>query len=368
MQDDNDKPVGADDPELLGGEDERPGLASVARSNAVAKALPIEPPPLAIGTHPPPRASYLIAMACGGLVVLLGFLGTLHLLQRTGHLPPPALSNSACLDEKLRFFRDMPPYRPTLLVVGSSVAWRGMDGAALQAAAAGVRSLNGGFCGLHVNQTQFATGWLLGHFPGVDTILMLAVPQDFTACASEPTAVFDEAAANSYAFGHAWPWKYYFEYFDPVSLARNALKISAQRANRIPLDPLVFTPTGDGPLNTTVTRSTLGDGAMPGFDPACFMALHDMAAMITGTGRHFAIVQMPLKPEWSRDYDPDNAVRDRFAAEVGAALSGTAGRRWEAAGHIALPDAAFTDAIHLRWSAVAGLSRAIGKALTAGDL
>jgi hypothetical protein len=142
---------------------------------------------------------------------------------------------------------------------------------------------------------------------------------------------------------------------------RNALKVAAQRSNRIPLDPLVFTKDGDGPLDTAVTRSTLGDDEMPGFDDACFHSLRQMAVSAAAAGRQFTFVQMPMKPEWNRSYDPDGRIHDLFAAKIADALSGTEGRSWDASTHSSLPDAAFTDAIHLRWSAVAGLSRIIGQ-------
>jgi len=351
-----------EDPQLLGGERATPpGAKEAERISAHAASLPADAKPLVDGSKRRPRANYLVAMAGGGALTLIGFLGLLHVLGMTGHLPPPALSNSVCVDEKLSFLRNMPTTNPNLLVVGSSVAWRGIDGSALTETSPGIRPLNGAFCGLHANQARFTTDWLLKHFTGTRAILMLAVPQDFTDCNGTPAAVFDPKAADAYVFDHAWPWGFYFEFFDPVSLLRNALKVAAQRSNRIPLDPLVFTKDGDGPLDTPVTRSTLGDNEMSGFDDACFTSLHEMAASATASGRQFTFVQMPMKPEWTRSYDPDGKIHDLFAAKVDSALAGTEGRNWDASTHSSLPDAAFTDAIHLRWSAVAGLSRIIGQ-------
>ncbi len=142
---------------------------------------------------------------------------------------------------------------------------------------------------------------------------------------------------------------------------RNAARIAAQRDNSIPLDPLVFTRDGDGPLDTTVTRSTLGDEAMSDFDDACFAALHSMAADAAASGRHFTFIQMPTKPEWNRSYDPGGHIHDLFRKKIAAALAGTGGQSWDAAAHSVLQDGDFTDAIHLRWSAVGGLSRLIGE-------
>ncbi len=351
-----------EDSKLLGGERAMPPAAKESeRISATAASLPVDSASLADGAQRSPRPIYLVAMVGGGVFAIVGFLGLLYALGLTGHLPPPAISNSVCVDEKLSFLRNMPATDPNLLVVGSSVAWRGIDGSVLTEASPGIRPLNGAFCGLHANQARFTADWLLKHFTGVRTILMLAVPQDFTDCADTPAAVFDKTSADAYVFEHARPWDFYFEYFDPVSLMRNALKVAAQRSNRIPLDPLVFTREGDGPLDTSVTRSTLGDHEMPKFDDACFDSLHEMAASASASGRHFTFIQMPMKPEWNRSYDPEGRIHDLFATKIASALSGTGGRSWDASRNSSLPDAAFTDAIHLRWSAVAGLSRIIGQ-------
>lgn len=351
-----------DEPELLGGEQAAlPDAADIARSDADAGPLPVQ---AATGRGMSSRrsAGYLSGIAGGSAFVLLGFFALLQLLGATGHLPPPALTNSVCIDEKLRFLRNAPDLDPNLLIVGSSVAWRGIDSIALQEAAApGTRVLNGAFCGLHANQTRFVADWLLGHFTAATTVLMPVVPEDFTDCTGTTAALFDTRDADAYVFGRAWPWPFYFRYFVPASLLRNATRIAAQRDNRIPLDPLVFTRSGDGPLDTTVSRDTLGVGAMPEFDAACFAALHDMAAGAAGAGRRLTVIDMPIKPEWSRRYDPDGRVHDLFLARVRSALEGTGGQSWDAPAHDALPDAAFTDAIHLRWSAVPGLSRLIGR-------
>ncbi len=352
--------------DLLGGERSgTPRPEEIARSSAIATGS--EP---AAGARAPQslraaRPDYLISLLCGGAFMVLGFFGLLQLLKASGHLPPPAISNNVCIDDKLRFLRDTPPPEPNLLITGSSVAWRGIDGDVLAQTAAGTRPLNGGFCGLKTNQTEFVTGWLLHHYPSTLTVLMLVVPQDFTGCHDVATAVFDPEEADRYVFERHWRWSFYFRYFDPLSLLRNARKIAAQRDNRIPLDPLVFTKTGDGPLDTDVSRSTLGDGAMPAFDGSCFDALRATARSVIASGRRFTVVQMPMKPEWSRRFDAAGDIHADFAAKIDTALSGTGGARWDASTSVTLPESAFTDAIHLRWSAVSGLSRVIAQQVLA---
>ncbi|MBO1325503.1 hypothetical protein K2X14_10805 [Acetobacter sp. TBRC 12305] len=305
--------------------------------------------------------SYFAWLACGGLLCLAAFMVLLRGLDAVGHLPPPALSNSVCVDEKLRFLREKGEISPNLLIVGSSVAWRGVDSAALEASTPGAQVLNGAFCGLKATQTAFVTDWLLHHYHAVRVVVMLVVPQDFTGCRQVADHVFNIHDADAYVFARRSRWGFYYRYFDPVSLLHNAVGIAAQRQNRTPLDPLVFTPTGDGPLNTIVTRPTLGDLAMPDFDTTCFTAMRDMARHLSAAGIRMTVVEMPLKPEWHRLYDPAWHVADTFDQRLDAALAGSDARRWNADYSTPLMDADFTDAVHIRWSAATSLSRVIGR-------
>ena len=352
------------DTDLLGGESvEVPDTAAVGRSTAEALSPARERAWRTLIRFPRFGSPYFFWMGCGGLLMASLFLLLLRGLDATGHLPPPALSNNLCLDEKLRFLRERIGVAPNFLIVGSSVAWRGVNGSVLQAALPGTRVLNGAFCGLKTTQTAFTTDWLLRHYDTVREVLMPAVPQDFTSCNSVATRVFDAQDADAYVFGGAWRWEFYYRYFDPVSLIRNAAGISARRHNQIPLDPLGFTPTGDGPLDTTVSREALGDLAMPPFEGACFIAVRNMAQRLQEHGIRLTVLAMPLKPEWQRLYDPAGQIRREFAGKLDAALAGTKARHVDGGETASLSDADFTDAIHIRWSAATVFSRAIGEQL-----
>ncbi len=74
---------------------------------------------------------YLLSLSTGVLGALGLFWLALFWLERTENLPPPAFSNNLCVDEKLDFLRSKPIASPNLLVIGSSVAWRHVDGDAL---------------------------------------------------------------------------------------------------------------------------------------------------------------------------------------------------------------------------------------------
>ena len=305
----------------------------------------------------------VLATAAGALGLLCLFLLGLGV---TGHLPPPNIANTLCVDEKLAFHRDHPPGSPNLLVVGSSVAWRHFDGAAAVRAAPGVVPLNGGFCGLRANQSAFVADWLLARLPSVREVLLIASPQDFADCRARPAAVFDRDDADRYVFGHAWALPFYLRYLDPRPFLRNIGTVAAQRRNDIPLDPLVFDRYGDGPLDTDVVRDTLLYGAVPAYDPACFAALRAMAQRVEADGRRLMVASTPLHPEWKARHDPDGRSRAAFEAGLRGAVEGTGAAFWngDAGTAFAAPD--FTDAIHLRWAAVDDFTDAMARSFGFG--
>jgi hypothetical protein len=298
-----------------------------------------------------------IASLFGGFVgALASFYLLLFMLLATGHLPPPAFTNSLCIDEKLSFMRDHPVASPDLLVIGSSVAWRHFDGAAVANGAQGMRPLNGGFCGLHANQSVYVANWLLDHEPTVRQVLMIASPQDFAECHNKPEAVFDRTDASSFVYGGASRWPYYIRYFSPGSLFGNARRVKDQRANRIELDPLVFDRFGDGPLNTASSRPTLYYGRPAVLDPACFQALQALGTRLQREGRQLMVVATPLHPDWKAKEDPDGKFHDDFNARILEVVKTTNARYWDADRERKTARASFTDAIHLRWSAAQDFS------------
>ncbi|MFC3609264.1 hypothetical protein [Stutzerimonas tarimensis] len=309
---------------------------------------------------------YLLAMAGGLLGALVLFAGVLLTLERTDHLPPPAFSNSLCVDEKLGFLRSHRLDDPDLLVIGSSVAWRHFDGAAVVEASPGTRPLNGAFCGLHANQSAYAAHWLLDREPGIRQVVMIADPQDFTGCWRVREAVFDRDDADRYVYGEASSWPYYLRYFAPVSLVRNALGIQDQRTARNEWDPLVFDRFGDGPLDTPNSRGLLYGRPEP-LDPVCFDALRALAERLHHQGIGFTLVSTPLHPDWKARHDPQRQLLDRFDRQLAQSLAGTDAHYWNADRDHGMPAAAFVDAIHLRWSAARLFSADLARALRARE-
>jgi hypothetical protein len=300
----------------------------------------------------PTWSAYLVAFL-GSLVAMFAlYHGALLGLSATGNLPPPAITNSLCIDEKFASMRQEPPEAPTMLVVGSSVAWRHFDGDTMKRALPGTVPFNGGMCGRSINQTTYATDWLLSHFGTVRDVLLIASPQDFDSCPASSTAFFDRRDVDDYVFGQANPWLYYTRYFSLVSLARNALSIADKRSGADRIDPLVFDKYGSGPLGGEGVRGTLLYGKVAEADPACLRALSQLARTSRQEGRRFMVVSTPLHPEWRRLYDPRGEYLGRLNAAITEALAGSGAEFWDGNSSQSVDAADFFDAIHLRWTAV----------------
>ena len=309
-------------------------------------------------TVAPASQGYIVALVGAMVATLAAFYLTLLALLATDNLPPPAFSNSLCIDEKLRFMREHPAPSPNLLVIGSSVAWRHFDSAAVANHVQGIRPLNGAFCALPANGSEYVASWLLDRHPTVRQVLMIAAPQDFAECSKKPTVVFDREDVDNFVYGGASRWPYYLRYFSPISLVGNARKVKYERANL-----LTFTRFGDGPLNTTRSLETLGYGPPEPLESACFQALRSLATRLQRDGRQLMVVTTPLHPDWKAQVDPDGKFFADFDARMRAALKATNARYWDADKEWKPDRAAFTDAIHLRWSAAQEFSAALARQL-----
>ncbi len=305
------------------------------------------------------RSRYLLSLFAGLFGALALFCVALFTLERTGNLPPPAFTNSLCVDEKLNFLRQNPIQSPNLLVIGSSVAWRHVDGNALIKAMPEIRPLNGAFCGLFANQSTYVGHWLLDREQSIRSVVMIADPQDFAGCWRVPTAVFNREHVDPYVYEGASRWGYYMRYFAPKSLARNALTVKAQRAGQIEWDPLVFNRFGDGPLRTRNTRELMY-GKPDALDRNCFNALQQMSARLRQEGRNLMVVSTPLHPQWKEKYDPDGTFLADFDRRIADAL-GDSGTYWNADKDWSTPVGSFVDAVHLRWSAAQEFTEALAE-------
>ena len=300
--------------------------------------------------------------------MLAVYLGSLAGLARIDALPPPPIVNSVCADIKLQFFRDHPPKQPTLLVVGSSVAWRDVDSAQFVRANSGVRPLNAGFCAAQIHQTHFISNYFIERYPSINAVIAILEPHDFRACTRTTTQLFPPSDADDYIYHRTWLYGLYLRYFDLWALQRNARHLLAVRTGRDLSDPMTFTPYADGPLE--VAKGGGGNlvyGKFEGFDRSCFTRLHEMAEELKAQNRRFFVATVPLNPEWRARFDVDDSVQTAFVAGIGEALGGTGAEFWNGAKAFPAKPGMFADAVHLLWPAARKFSHALAAAALKQD-
>jgi hypothetical protein len=306
--------------------------------------------------------SYLLFVALTGVSLTALYLCGLVALNQIGDLPPPPIVNSLCADEKLAFLREHPPTTPTLLIIGSSVAWRDIDSAQIQARFPGTTPLNAGFCAAQLNQSAFIAHYFVERFPSLNTIVAVVEPHDFRACSKTPAQLFDPNDADDYIFRRRWLYGLYFRYFDALSLQRNVRHLRAVRDGRDLNDPMTFTKFGDGPVTISGDRG-LVYGKFEGYDPSCFTDLHRLAESITSSGRRFLLATAPLNPDWVQQFDADGAVHAGFTSGIKNALSGTGAKFWDSGKSFSPQPPMFGDAVHLMWPASKQYTAALTDAL-----
>ena len=114
--------------------------------------------------------------------------------------------------------------------------------------------LNGAFCGLKMNQTEFATGYLLGHYPSVQSVVLIVSPLDLSECSTTNARVFDPKDVDGFVFRRDFAFTFYLKYFDPLTLAKNVLILRSMQEGELPLDAMMLDQYGDAPLDTDASR------------------------------------------------------------------------------------------------------------------
>lgn len=298
---------------------------------------------------------YLLAMLAGAMLTAAFMGGIAAFLHSRNALPPPQISNSLCIDEKLRIMREQPPQSPNLLVIGSSVAWRHFNSSAAMAANASIRPYNAGLCGQSLAQTAQTAQWLLSRLPSVRHVMLLASPVDFQNC-SDGANTLNYADADGYVFGRKRAWRYYLRYFDPLTFLRNAYGLRSRRVNPNRFEALVIDRFGDGPMEPPQTRGMHYRELGP-FDRSCLSSLSYLAQLTRGRDINMDVVLTPVSPEWIRTYDSQGLVLGQLHDAVGRTAKSSGARFVDM--RDAFKQQHFVDAIHLRWSATARFTRAI---------
>lgn len=296
----------------------------------------------------PKVRNYFIGLIGGCVLTLAALAAGFGTLAWSGRLAAPPISKIEFLDEKLRFLRNHREIDPSLVVVGSSMAWRQFDGAPFAAQLGQGHVLNGATAFLKVHQTRFLTTFYMDHFPRLKTVILMLGPPDFQNCTSIPAELFDRDDASGYVFDQDPPAAFYMRYFSPAHYLRRARNYGERE---IPLvGDLFMDRYGSGPMQWT-------PGMMRGlrygkqrFDSACVDALMTMLPEIAGRGIRPVVVFSPVHPEFRQRY-PDTmhhlravVARVRKAADPGVDILDMSESDF--------PPSDFFDAVHLQWTAV----------------
>jgi hypothetical protein len=282
------------------------------------------------------------------------FLSGLLLLRANGNLPPPIVTNNLCFDEKIHWMSyELPSSTPDLLVFGSSVAWRHFDGEQAIESGLAKTPYNLGFCGMRLSQTAFVARYFLTKrkFQFPIRAVIIASPQDFEGCPSSEEQVFSKRDADEAIFSRTHGWELYLKNVDPVPFVRNASAVKAMRSGANDLNRLMFTRYGDGPVDSTQSRD-LTYGPVTNLRHECFVALKDLARGLSDHEIQTTLVLTPINPQWLSQFDPDRQILNEVRSRVSEALKNSDVRVWDASENKLFSEVDFTDAVHLRWSAV----------------
>jgi len=289
------------------------------------------------------------------------FLSGLLLLRANGNLPPPIVTNNLCFDEKIHWMSyELPSSPPDLLVFGSSVAWRHFDGGQAIESGLAKNPYNLGFCGMRLSQTVFVARYFLTKqkFQFPTRAVIIVSPQDFEGCPSSEEKVFSKPDADEAIFSRTHGWELYLKNVDPVPFVRNASAVKAMRSGANDLNRLMFTRYGDGPIDSAQSRD-LTYGPVTNLKQECFGALKELARHLSDHEIQTTLVLTPINPQWLSRYDPDRRILSEVRSRLSEALKKSDVRVWDASENKLFSELDFTDAIHLRWSAVRRLMTAM---------
>jgi hypothetical protein len=292
--------------------------------------------------------SYWIGLLGGGLLTFAAIGAGLGFLAWSNRLAAPPITKLEFLDEKLRFLREHPDLDPTLMVVGSSMAWRQFDGEPFASKLGQGRVLNGATAFLKVHQTRFLTSFYMTHLPELRTIILMLGPPDFENCTTVPADLFDPEDASGYAFERDFTAPLYIRYFSPALYLRRARNYQQRQ---VPLlGDLWMDKYGSGPMQwkpEMIKELRYGEQR---FDHACTDALLAMIKDIKAKGIRPVLVFSPVHPEFRRRYPETMHQLKQVAAQAQAEVR--PGVDLFDMSESEFPASDFFDAVHLQWTAV----------------
>ena len=301
----------------------------------------------------------------GGLPLLYGLL--LLLLANEEHLPPPPFSGRWDVDRKLQDLRAGRPERIDLLLIGSSTTFYGVDGGVLRAQLGGrIAVFHASSPGLKIHQSEFLTRFYVEHFPKIESAIMVSTPLDFENCPRESAAIFDSAQVRRYLAASDPEIFWHFKYFDPAGVFETMLRRPVQATMPLTrLDLRLLDPYGGqqlDPLPENVPQSIF-EGVFPEPDPRCYQALGRLTRFLHERGIRFLFAQAPLRPGYLARHDPDGRRLIAHLARVRQLLAQEGGHFLNLHEQLALPEAAFFDAYHIRAPYVPLQTRTLAEAL-----
>jgi hypothetical protein len=296
---------------------------------------------------------YLAGLLGGGILTLACLGASLGLFAWSGRLAAPPITKIEFLDEKLRFLRDHREIDPSLIVVGSSIAWRQFDGEPFAARLGQNRVLNGATAYLKVHQTRFLTTFYMDHFRRLRTVVLMFGPTDFENCTSTQANLFDPEEGSRYVFEHASPASFYMRYFSP---AHYLLRASNYDERQVPLlGDLFMDRYGSGPMQWTPEMIKGLRYGQQRLDNACIASLLTLLEEIRARNIRPVVVFAPVHPEFRRLYPESILQLKQVVAQV-TAEGGQNGDVFDMInGNFQTSD--FFDAIHLQWTAVQRFSK-----------
>jgi hypothetical protein len=305
--------------------------------------------------------SYWVGLCAGILGPLVAMAGLYGVLASTKRLPAPAITRIEYLDEKLRFLRERPELKPEIVAVGSSIAWRQLDGDAFAERFGENHVLNGATAFLKVHQTRYLTHYYLDRFPDLQTVLLMLGPTDFRDCAKIAPELFDPDDATAYAFDRSFAPPFYLKYFAPLAYLRRAKGLPKQRTPLI--GEMWLDEYGSAPIQAP-KEMVQGRGELYGAvrqDQVCVDAFLRLIPEIKARGVRPIVAFPPIHPEYRRRFPQSiadlRAVADRLRAAMG--------------GDVVIVDSMeedfaptdFFDAVHLQWTAVQIYSERLAQAI-----
>ncbi|MET0430180.1 MAG: hypothetical protein ABW026_16995 [Microvirga sp.] len=305
----------------------------------------------------PKVREYLIGLAGGCVLTLAALAGGFGILAWSDRLAAPPITKIEHLDEKLRFLRNHREIDPSLVVVGSSMAWRQFDGAPFAAQLGEGHVLNGATAFLKVHQTRFLTNFYMDHFPRIKTIMLMLGPPDFQDCTKIPAELFDTDDASGYVFEQDSPATFYMRYFSAAHYLRRARDYEAREVPMI--GDLFMDGYGSGPVQRPAAmKKGLRYGRLV-FDGACTDALMKLLPEITARGIRPVVVFSPVNPEFRRRYPGTMRRLQAVIARVRKEADPTIEILDTSESDFRSPE--YFDAVHLQWAAVQRYSRQLAR-------